>query len=124
MPQSADLAALVLVSQLGCAAPTRIPPPAAPHPERPAWPPIDDAFLEQMALTHGFKLGRPSAIAVTAGGDAVLFTRTPPRSPVGDLYLFDTAAGTTRRLASAAELLGAGGEVLSDEEKARRERER
>src|SRR5688572_13078686 len=63
MSSTSDLAALLLVSQLGCAAPAaRIPPPAAPHPQAPAWPPIDEAVLGQHALTHGFKLGRPTAI--------------------------------------------------------------
>lgn len=88
-----------------------------------AWPQIDEALLEQLALTRNFKLGRPTAISVTAGG-AVLFTRTPPRSPVGDLYVFDAATGETRRLVSTEELLGAGGEALSMEERARRERAR
>jgi dipeptidyl-peptidase-4 len=128
------LPSMAAVAVLGCAGPqapsSTTPPPAptaAPAPpasSSPAWPPIDDAFLEQQALTHGFKLGRPARITVTPDGDAVLFTRTGPRSPVGDLYSFDVASGRETRLLSAQELLAGAAESLSDEEKARRERQR
>ena len=74
----------------------------------------------------GFRLGRPGNIKVTPDGAAVLFTRTPPRSRVADLYSFDVATGQTTRLLSAADVVAGGGEAeqLSDEEKARRERAR
>ncbi len=89
-----------------------------------ARPVIDEAILEQQAATQGFRLGRPGNIRVTPDGTAVLFTRTPPRSRVADLYSFDVATGQTRKLVAAAEVLAGGAETLSDEEKARRERAR
>jgi hypothetical protein len=104
-------------------------PPPAPEPVAAApaveeWPEIDNALIEQQALTRGFRLGRPSGITLTPEGDAVLFLRTGPRSPVGDLYVTETATGATKKLLSASDLLNGGGEQLSDEEKARRERKR
>ena len=104
-------------------------PPPAPGPVAAApaveeWPEIDNALIEQQALTRGFRLGRPSGITLTPEGDAVLFLRTGPRSPVGDLYVTETATGATKKLLSASDLLNGGGEQLSDEEKARRERKR
>src|SRR5512138_2766967 len=130
------LPSVAAMAFLGCAGPqtpsstTPSPPPAAPASApaaaaaEPAWPPIDEAFLEQQAVTFNFKLGRPAKINVTPVGDAVLFTRTGPRTPVGDLFSFDVASGKETKLLSAEDLLAGAAESLSAEEKARRERER
>ena len=87
------------------------------------WPPLDAQLLADAAATYNFRLGVPAPVAVTADG-AVLFTRTPPRAFVADLYELDTTTGQVRTLVTAAELLGTGEEHLSVEEKARRERTR
>src|SRR5262245_17253809 len=110
------MAVALLMSQLSCAgAPAR-----APGAVAEAWPPLDDALIEQHALTHRFTLGRPDILKLTPDGDAVLFTRTGPRSPVGELFEYDVATRRTRKLFAA----GGGDEQLTAEEKARRERER
>jgi dipeptidyl-peptidase-4 len=85
---------------------------------------VDELFLEQYAATYRFRLGRPRSIAVTPDGSAVLYLRSGPRSFVHDLYIYDTKRRTERRLLSAGQLLAGGAEQLSEEEKARRERQR
>jgi dipeptidyl-peptidase 4 len=79
-------------------------------------------FLRSFAQTRAYSLGRPARIQLTPAGDAVLFLRSPPRSPEHDLYELDVASGRVRRLARSADLLGGREEVLSQEERARRER--
>ncbi|MBA3817436.1 MAG: DPP IV N-terminal domain-containing protein [Deltaproteobacteria bacterium] len=86
------------------------------------WPALDDKLLADAAATMNFRLGMPSALAVTRDG-AVLFRRTPAREFASDLFELG-ANGEVKKLASVAELLGAGEEQLSDAEKARRERSR
>jgi dipeptidyl-peptidase-4 len=87
------------------------------------WPTLDAQLLADAAATYNFKLGQPTALAVTPDG-AVLFRRTPPREFVADLFELDTRTGKVKTVVSVAELLGAGDEKLSDAEKARRERSR
>ncbi len=88
------------------------------------WPALDAQLLADSAATYNFQLGFPVPLAVTPDG-AVLFRRTPPRSFAADLYELDTKSGAVKTLATAAEMLGSGGdEHLSDAEKARRERAR
>jgi dipeptidyl-peptidase-4 len=79
-------------------------------------------FLRSFAETRAFSLGRPARIQLTPAGDAVLFLRSPARSPEHDLYELEVASGQVRRLATTADLLGGREEVLSQEERARRER--
>ena len=87
-----------------------------------SWPKLDDKLLADSAATFTWRLGTPTALAVTRDG-AVLFRRTPPRDFASDLYEM-TPDGTVRTLATAADLVGTGEENLSDAEKARRERTR
>ncbi|MEM1177386.1 MAG: DPP IV N-terminal domain-containing protein [Acidobacteriota bacterium] len=89
-----------------------------------AEPGSEEGFLRQYAETFRFRLGHPASIEITPKGDAVLFLRSPARSFVRDLYLFDPATGEERRLLTAEEVLGGGEEELTAEEKARRERMR
>jgi dipeptidyl-peptidase-4 len=96
----------------------------ASAPVRPRAAPVDHRFLEQYAATYRFRLGRPRSIAVTPDGSAVLYLRSGPRSFVHDLYIYDIRRRAERRLLSAAQLLSGSAERLSDEEKARRERQR
>ena len=84
----------------------------------------ESSFLEQYAATRRFSLGRPRAIKVTPNGSAVLFLRSEAESFVQNLYEFDTATGRERQLLTAKEILRGADEVLSVEEKARRERMR
>jgi dipeptidyl-peptidase-4 len=104
--------------------------PTAPAAARPPVPPAapaigpDPGFLDQYTATYRFTLGTPQSLHVLAGGRAVLFLRSGPRSFVRDLYELDLATGRERLLASAGRLLGGGEERLSAEERARRERAR
>ncbi len=86
------------------------------------WPALDDKLLADAAATFNFQLGPPIPLAITRDG-AVLFRRTPPRQFASDLFRA-RPDGRVETLASAAELLGAADEHLSDAEKARRERTR
>ena len=83
-----------------------------------------DTFLAQLAATGRFRLGRPNTISLAPNGSAVLFLRSGPRSFVQDLYEFDVARGRERVLLTAAGILHGTREVLSAEERARRERQR
>ena len=87
-----------------------------------SWPKLDDQLLADAAATFNWRLGTPTPLAITREG-AVLFRRTPARDFASDLYEL-APDGTPRTLATAADLLGAGDEHLSDAEKARRERTR
>jgi dipeptidyl-peptidase-4 len=87
-----------------------------------SWPKLDDKLLADAAATFNWRLGIPAPLAITPDG-AVLFRRTPGRDFASDLYEL-SSTGQLRTLASAAELLGAAEEQLSDAEKARRERTR
>jgi dipeptidyl-peptidase-4 len=85
---------------------------------------VNEAFLRQYAETYRFSLGRPRSATVTPDGSAVLFLRSPPRSFVQSLYEFDCNTGKERVLLTAEQVLGGGEETFSEEEKARRERQR
>jgi dipeptidyl-peptidase-4 len=87
-----------------------------------SWPKLDDKLLADAAATFNWRLGMPAPLAITRDG-AVLFRRTPPRDFASDLYEL-LPDGTVRTLVTAADLLGASAEQLSDAEKARRERTR
>lgn len=85
--------------------------------------PDEIPFPRQSALTQRFTLGRPRSFAVSAGGGTVLFLRsTGGRDPVNRLWALDAATGEERLLADPEQLLAGGGEELSAEERARRER--
>ena len=100
-------------------------PPAPPSPvvttrEAPA-PTIDLVALQTQVATRNFRLGTPLQMKVTRDGQAVLFLRSGSRDPKQSLYETSLKTGETKLLLSP-EALGSGGEVLSPEEKARRER--
>ncbi|MEX2141463.1 MAG: DPP IV N-terminal domain-containing protein [Pirellulales bacterium] len=84
----------------------------------------NEEFLRQYAETYRFSLGRPRSATVTPDGSAVLFLRSQPRSFVQNLYEFDCRTRKERVLLTAEQVLGGGEETLSEEEKARRERQR
>ncbi|MCB9549959.1 MAG: prolyl oligopeptidase family serine peptidase [Myxococcales bacterium] len=85
-------------------------------------PAPDAGFLEQYAATYRFRNGTPTSIAVAP--DAVFYLQSGPRDTARALFVFEPAKGEARRLLTAADLLEGGAEVLSVEEKARRERMR
>src|SRR5262245_51301626 len=113
------------VALTGCGPTGALAPPATPPPgdePGPGAPLVEPGFLERYAETGGFSLGEPVAITVSPNGDAVFFLRSGPESLVRGLYVLDTATGDERELLTADRLLGGGTEVLSAEERARRER--
>ena len=84
----------------------------------------DLAFLETLAQTRSFALGRPTSISLTPDGRTALFLRALPRRPDQSLFAFDLESARVRELVSPESLLGGGAEQLSAEERARRERMR
>ena len=86
--------------------------------------PLDARYLRDHAQTRGFMLGRPSRPKVTPDGQAVLFLRSGPRTAKLSLFEFDTATAKTRELLTPEQVLKGAEEMLTPEEKARRERQR
>jgi dipeptidyl-peptidase-4 len=84
----------------------------------------DAGFLDQYSATRRFQAGLPATIHLTPEGDAVLFLRSGARDFVQNLYEFDVASGHERLLLRAEDVLGGGGEGLSVDERAHRERQR
>jgi dipeptidyl-peptidase-4 len=91
-----------------------------------AAPPADppDAFLRQYVETRRFAAGRPARPALTPDGDAALFLRSGPRSPVQSLFETDLVSGRTRELASAEGILAGASDTLTAAERAQLERQR
>lgn len=81
-------------------------------------------YFRDLAETRNYTLGTPVGAKLTADGRTAFFLRGGPRDPVLRLYEFDIATGTEKELLTPAQLLGAAQEVLTAEEKARRERAR
>ncbi len=80
--------------------------------------------FRDLAETRNYTLGRPTSAKITSDGASVIFLRGGPRDPVLRLYEFDIATGRERELITPAQILGGKVEVLTAEEKARRERAR
>jgi dipeptidyl-peptidase 4 len=81
-------------------------------------------FLTDVAATKNFTLGRPVGARLLPDGKTVLFLRSEARQTKQLLYSFSVATGETTLLLSPETLLNGASEVLSVEEKARRERMR
>ena len=93
----------------------------------PAAPPAGteaEPFLKRYLETRRFSAGRPARVTLTPEGDAAIFLRTPPRSPVAALLVTDVRSGETRELASAERLLAGDPAALTAEEQAQLERQR
>src|SRR3984893_6811594 len=85
----------------------------------------NDHYLEALAATQNFSLGRPIQPMPTADGKSVIFLRTASsRDRTTGLYRFDVASGQTEQLAAPEKLLGDQSGSLSPEEKMRQERTR
>src|ERR1700746_1597102 len=78
---------------------------------------VDVQFLRDYTITRSFMLGRPGNIKPTPDGTAVLFLRSPPRSPVMHLFEFDVATKQTKELLTPEQLLKGAAETLTPEEK-------
>ncbi len=85
---------------------------------------MSEPFLRQYAETRRFANGRPASARLAPGGDAVLFLRSPPRSPVQSLWETDLGTGRTRLLADPEAALAGAAARLSAAERARLERQR
>lgn len=84
-----------------------------------------DRYLEALAATQSFSLGRPIQAMPTADGKSVIFLRADSsRDRTTGLYRFDVASGQTEQLAAPEKLLGDQSGSLSPEEKMRQERTR
>ena len=82
-----------------------------------------DHYLQTLAETQNFSLGRPIQATPTADGKSVIFLRTnSPRDRTTGLFRFDVASGQTEELAAPEKLMG--DQSLSPEEKMRQERTR
>lgn len=108
--------------------PQEEPKPPQSRPQPPAAAPQarskDLAFLESLTQTRGFRLGLPASVQLTPDGGTALFLRGLARSPELRLYAFDVKTGQVRELITPEQVLGGKKEVLSDAEKAQRERMR
>jgi dipeptidyl-peptidase-4 len=85
---------------------------------------LNDDFLTRYVRTGGFSRGDPASITPSPNGDAIFFLRSAPDSKVRDLYTFDPSTGRESKFLGAEDLLGGAEEILTDEELARRERQR
>lgn len=81
-------------------------------------------FFRDLAETRRYRLGRPASAMPTPDGKAVIFLRGGARDRVLRLYELDVGSGRERELITPAQILGGAAEVLSPEERARRERSR
>jgi dipeptidyl-peptidase 4 len=82
------------------------------------------AFFRDLAETRNYTLGRPISPKITPDGSGVVFLRGGPRDPVLRLFELDVASGRERELVTPEQLLGGSKEVLTPEERSRRERTR
>ena len=85
-------------------------------------PAADEAFLKELVATRSYRLGRPTQLRFTPDGTHLLFLRAEPRSPSLRLHVYELATKKTREVVTAAALLQGGSELVSPEERARRER--
>jgi dipeptidyl-peptidase-4 len=85
---------------------------------------LDSKYLRDHAETRGFMLGRPVKPKPTPDGKAVLFLRSQARVPKLSLFEFEVATGKTKELLTPEAVLKGAEELLTPEEKARRERQR
>lgn len=79
-------------------------------------------YLERHALTRGFRNGQPNEIAIPVDEREVLFLRSGPRDRAQSLWVWDASRGSEHEVATAAQLRAGAAEMLSPEERARRER--
>jgi dipeptidyl-peptidase 4 len=81
-------------------------------------------YFKNLAETRNYTLGLPVSPQLTPDGAYVIFLRASARDPVQRLFELNVQTGQERELLTPAQLLGSSEELLSPEEKARRERAR
>jgi dipeptidyl-peptidase 4 len=87
-------------------------------------PRVTDEFPRQYARTRRFSSGVPRQFTIAPDGDRIVFTRSSAGDdPVQALWTLDLASGTETLIADPA-TLSSGDEVVTPEERARRERAR
>ena len=84
----------------------------------------EDTVLRDLVETRNYTRGNPAQVEFTPDGRHVLFLRSGPRDDTRALFEFSMADGTTREILNSSMLLGDSGEILTPEERARRERMR
>ena len=84
----------------------------------------DVRFFRDLAETRNYSLGVAVAPRLGPDGKDVVFLRSGPRNAVLRLYEVNVASGVERELLSPEQILNAGEEKLTAEEKSRRERQR
>ena len=86
---------------------------------------VTESFPRLAARTMNFRLGLPRGFEVSPDGQRVVFLRALSGTDRAHaLWVYDVASGNERLVADPAALLGTGAEDLTQEERARRERQR
>ncbi len=85
---------------------------------------VNSKYFRDLAETRSYSLGRPVSPQPTPDGTAIVFLRGGPRDRTLRLYEFNLATKQERELITPEKILGAAEEVLTAEEKSRRERSR
>ncbi|MEQ7124007.1 prolyl oligopeptidase family serine peptidase [Actinopolymorpha sp. B11F2] len=95
------------------------------HPDTGQQPPAEVSYPRLSARTLRFTLGAPRTFSLAPDGSRVVFLRAPSGTDRGtELWSYDVADRTERRIADPTALLSADAENLSPAERARRERTR
>lgn len=84
----------------------------------------DLRYFRELVETRNYSLGHPVSPELTPDGKAVIFLRGGARDPVLRLYEFTIADSKLREILTPEKLLGGADEILTAEERSRRERAR
>lgn len=84
----------------------------------------DLRYFRELVETRNYSLGQPVSPKITPDGRAVVFLRGGARDPVLRLYEFTMADSKLREILTPEKLLQGAEEILTAEERSRRERER
>lgn len=86
--------------------------------------PADLHVLRELEATGNYRRGTPQRAKFSPDGKRLFFLRSGPRDAVMKLFALELPGGEEREWITPAEILGGDDEVISAEEKARRERAR
>ncbi|MEO0811620.1 MAG: DPP IV N-terminal domain-containing protein, partial [Myxococcota bacterium] len=93
-------------------------------PEAPTWPELDSAWIELYAETGRFRRGQVRSPAFTPDGAQVLFLQSAATEREQSLHRVELDTGRVEQFLEVKDLLGEEALQESDEELARRERQR